>query len=79
VWLSPIALTPWELLDPAQTPFKGNWSPLKLFFVWRIDQCAKYYLEEQREALGELLDFGTAVFSAGLVVAVLKGFVDLVT
>jgi hypothetical protein len=35
--------------------------------------------EEQREALGELLDFGTAVFSAGLVVAVLKGFADLVT
>ena len=35
--------------------------------------------EEQREALGELLDFGAAVFSAGLVVAVLKGFVDLVT
>jgi len=35
--------------------------------------------EDQREALGELLDFGTAVFSAGLVVAVLKGFVDLVT
>ena len=35
--------TPWELLDPAQMPFKGNWSPLKLFFVWRIDQCAKYY------------------------------------
>jgi hypothetical protein len=35
--------------------------------------------EEQREALSELLDFGTAVFSAGLVVAVLKGFVDLLT
>jgi hypothetical protein len=34
--------------------------------------------EEQREALRELLDFGTAVFSAGLVVAALKGFVDLV-
>jgi hypothetical protein len=35
--------------------------------------------EEQREALSELLDFGTAVFSAGLVVAVLEGFVDLLT
>jgi hypothetical protein len=35
--------------------------------------------EEQREALSELLDFGTAVFSAGLVVAVLKGCVDLLT
>jgi hypothetical protein len=35
--------------------------------------------EEQREALSELPDFGTAVFSAGLVVAVLKGFVDLLT
>ena len=35
--------------------------------------------EEQREALSELLDFGTAVFSAGLIVAVLKGFIDLVT
>jgi hypothetical protein len=34
--------------------------------------------EEQREAIGELLDFGAAVFSSGLVVAVLKGFVDLV-
>jgi hypothetical protein len=34
--------------------------------------------EEQREAVRVLLDFGTAVFSAGLVVAALKGFVDLV-
>jgi hypothetical protein len=34
--------------------------------------------EEQREALRVLLDFGTAVFSAGLVVAALKGFVVLV-
>ena len=34
--------------------------------------------EKQREALRVLLDFGTAVFSAGLVVAALKGFVDLV-
>jgi hypothetical protein len=29
--------------------------------------------EEQREALLELVDFATAIFSAGLAVAVLKG------
>jgi hypothetical protein len=34
--------------------------------------------EEQREALLELVDFATATFSAGLVVAVLKGTVELV-
>jgi hypothetical protein len=34
--------------------------------------------EEQREALLELADFGTAAFSAGLAVALLKGMVDLV-
>lgn len=34
--------------------------------------------EEQREALLELADFGTAVFSAGLAVAVLKSTVDFV-
>jgi len=34
--------------------------------------------EEQREALLELVDFGTAAFSAGLAVALLKGVVDLV-
>jgi len=34
--------------------------------------------EEQREALRGLLDFGIAVFSAGLVVATIKGFVGLV-
>jgi hypothetical protein len=34
--------------------------------------------EEQREALLELADFGTAAFSAGLAVAILKGAVDLV-
>jgi hypothetical protein len=34
--------------------------------------------DEQREALLELADFGTAAFSAGLVVALLKGMVDLV-
>jgi hypothetical protein len=35
--------------------------------------------DEQREALLELIDFGIAVFSAGLVVALLTGFVDLAT
>ena len=34
--------------------------------------------EEQREALLELADFGTAAFSAGLAVALLKGVVDLI-
>jgi hypothetical protein len=34
--------------------------------------------EEQREALLELADFGTAAFSAGLAVAVLKGMVDFI-
>jgi len=34
--------------------------------------------EEQREALLELTDFGTAAFSAGLAVAILKGTVDFV-
>jgi hypothetical protein len=34
--------------------------------------------EEQREALRELVDFAAAAFSAGLVVAVLKGTVELV-
>ena len=34
--------------------------------------------EEQREALLELTDFGTAAFSAGLAVATLKGMVDFV-
>jgi hypothetical protein len=33
--------------------------------------------EEQREALLELADFGTAVFSAGLIVALLQGLVSL--
>lgn len=33
---------------------------------------------EQREALQELADFGTAVFSAGLAVAMLKSTVDFV-
>jgi hypothetical protein len=35
--------------------------------------------EEQRAALLELVDFGTAAFSAGLVVAMLKSVVDFVT
>jgi hypothetical protein len=35
--------------------------------------------EEQREALLELTDFGLAACSAGLVVALLKGTVDVVT
>jgi hypothetical protein len=34
--------------------------------------------EEQREALLELADFGTAAFSAGLAVALLKGTVDFI-
>jgi hypothetical protein len=34
--------------------------------------------EEQREALLELADFGTAVCASGLAVAMLKGTVDLV-
>lgn len=34
--------------------------------------------EEQREALLELADFGTAAFSAGLAVALLKGAVEFV-
>jgi hypothetical protein len=35
--------------------------------------------EDQRSALFELADLGTAVFSAGLIVAVLQGLVSLVT
>jgi hypothetical protein len=35
--------------------------------------------EEQREALLELADIGLATFSSGLVVAVLKGLIDLLT
>ena len=34
--------------------------------------------EEQRAALLELVDFGTAAFSAGLAVAMLKSTVDFV-
>jgi len=34
--------------------------------------------DEQREALLELADFGTAAFSAGLATALLKGIVDFV-
>jgi len=34
--------------------------------------------EEQREALLELVDFGTAAFSAGLAVALIKVVVDFV-
>jgi hypothetical protein len=34
--------------------------------------------EEQREALLELTDFGTAAFSSGLAVAILKGMVDFI-
>ena len=34
--------------------------------------------EEQREALLELADFGTAAFSAGLAVALIKSLVDFV-
>jgi len=33
--------------------------------------------DEQREALLELADFGTAMFSSGLVVALLKGIVEI--
>jgi hypothetical protein len=35
--------------------------------------------DAQRQALLEWADFGTAVFSAGLVVEVLRGLVSLVT
>jgi hypothetical protein len=35
--------------------------------------------EEQRGALLVLVDFGTAVFLAGLIVAVLQGLVSLLT
>ena len=35
--------------------------------------------EEQREALLELTDFGTAAFASGLAVSVLKSIVDLFT
>ena len=35
--------------------------------------------QEQRDALLELADFGTAVFSAGLIVAVLQWAVNLMT
>jgi hypothetical protein len=34
--------------------------------------------EEQREALSELVDFGTAACSAGLAVAILKSTVDFI-
>ena len=34
--------------------------------------------DEQREALRELADFGTAAFSAGLAVALLKGVIEFV-
>jgi hypothetical protein len=35
--------------------------------------------EEQREALLELADFGTAAFAAGLAVAMLKSTVDFIS
>jgi hypothetical protein len=35
--------------------------------------------DEQRAALGEWADFGTAVFSSALAVALLKSIVDLFT
>jgi hypothetical protein len=35
--------------------------------------------DEQRETLSVLVDFGTAVFSAGLIVAVIQALVNLVT
>jgi hypothetical protein len=34
--------------------------------------------QEQREALFKLTDFGIAIFSAGLAVCCLQGFVELV-
>jgi hypothetical protein len=34
--------------------------------------------QEQRDALLELADFGTATFSAGLAVALLKGTIDFI-
>ena len=33
--------------------------------------------DEQREALLELADLGTAMFSSGLIVALMKGIADL--
>jgi hypothetical protein len=35
--------------------------------------------DEQREALSELVDAGLAMFSSGLVVAALKGLIDLLS
>ena len=35
--------------------------------------------DEQREALLELADLGTAIFSSGLIVALLKTLVELIT
>ena len=35
--------------------------------------------DEQRQALIEVVDLGTAVVSAGLIVSILNVFVDLVT
>ena len=64
-----------------QTPFERNRPSPRLLVRWRSEPMRKIITlldEEQRKALRELLDFGTAVSSAGLVVAALKGFVDLV-
>ena len=35
--------------------------------------------DEQRQALIEVVDLSTAMVSAGLIVSILKGFVDLFT
>ena len=35
--------------------------------------------DEQRQALMEVIDLGTAMVSAGLIVSILKGFIELVT
>ena len=64
-----------------QTPFERNRPSPRLLVGCGSDPMRKIISrldEEQREALRELLDFGTAVFSAGLVVAALKSFVGLV-
>jgi hypothetical protein len=34
--------------------------------------------DEQRQALMEVVDLGTALVSAGLIVSILKAFIDLV-
>jgi hypothetical protein len=63
--------------------FDDSWnlSPLNEFAGERFLKMRKIVSlldEKQREALSELADFWTAVFSAGLIVAILQSLVNIV-